>query len=300
MPVAGDRAEDVAIGADGMLFTGVEDGRVQRVDPAAHRVETVADTGGRPLGIETLPDGRLLVCDAIRGLLRVDPATGRVDDLVGEVGGSRMLFCNNAAVASDGTVYFSDSSRRFGIAHWRAEILEHSCTGRLLRRDPDGTVDVLLDGLAFANGVALAPDESYVAVAETSAYRVTRHWLGGERAGTSDVLVDNLPGFPDNMSTGGDGLLWIALASPRNVLLDLVSPRNPLLRKAVWALPDALQERLEGRTTWVVAVDRDGVVVHDLQTSGGYHMVTGVRERAGTLYLGSLAHGAIAVASTPT
>jgi sugar lactone lactonase YvrE len=299
VPVPGERAEDVAIGHDGTLFTGVEDGRVQRVDPAGHRVETVADTGGRPLGIEVLPDGRLVVCDAVRGLLRVDPATGTVDKLVGEVRGARMLFCNNAAVASDGTVYFSDSSRRFGIADWRAEILEHSCTGRLLRLAPDGSVDVLLDGMAFSNGVALAPDESYVAVAETSAYRVTRHWLTGESAGTSDVLVDNLPGFPDNMSTGGDGLLWIALASPRNALLDFVSPRNPLLRKGVWALPETVQERLEGRTTWVMAVDRDGAVVHDLQTSGAYPMVTGVRERDGTLYLGSLARGAIAVATVP-
>lgn len=297
----GDRAEDVAIGDDGSLFTGVEDGRVQRVDPGSRRAETVADTGGRPLGVEVLPDGRLVVCDADRGLLRVDPSNGGVDVLVDQIAGARMLFCNNAAVASDDAVYFSDSSRRFGLAHWRAEIFEHSCTGRLLRRDPDGTVDVLLDGLAFANGVALAADESYVAVAETSAYRVTRYWLAGPNAGTSDVLVDNLPGFPDNLSTGGDGLVWIALASPRNALLDLVSPRNPLLRKAVWALPEGLQERLEGRTTWVMAVDSDGAVVHDLQTSGGaYPMVTGVRERDGTLYLGSLANGAIAVATVPS
>lgn len=301
VPVPGERAEDVAIADDGSLFTGVEDGRVHRVDPAARRVETVADTGGRPLGVEVLPDGRLVVSDAVRGLLRVDPASGAVDVLADEAAGTPILFCNNAAVASDGAVYFSDSSRRFGIAHWRADVLEHSCTGRLLRCDPDGTVDVLLDGMAFANGVALAPDESYVAVAETSAYRVTRYWLGGGRAGGSDVLVDNLPGFPDNLSTGGDGLLWIALASPRNAMLDFVSPRSPLLRKAVWALPDALQERLEGRTTWVMGVDREGGVVHDLQAPGGaYPMVTGVRERDGRLYLGSLARGAIAVASVPS
>lgn len=297
----GERAEDVVVAADGSLFTGVEDGRVHRVDPATRRVETVADTGGRPLGVEVLPDGRLLVCDAERGLLRVDPVSGAVDVLVDAVEGSRLVFCNNAAVAADGAVYVSDSSRHFSITSWRAEVLEHSCTGRLLRRDPDGTIDVLLDGMAFANGVALAPDESYVAVAETSAYRVTRYWLSGPWAGTSDVLVDNLPGFPDNLSTGADGLLWIALPSPRNALLDLVSPRNPLLRKAVWAMPERLQERLEGRTTWVMAIDGDGAVVHDLQAPGrAYPMVTGVRQHEGKLYLGSLAKGAIAVAYVPS
>ena len=116
----------------------------------------------------------------------------------------------------DGSVYFSDSSRRFGIDHWRAELFEHSGTGRLVRLSPDDKVEVLLDGLQFANGVALAPDESFVCVAETTAYRVQRYWLKGARAGQRDLLIDNLGGFPDNLSTGTDGLIWVAQAAPRS------------------------------------------------------------------------------------
>src|SRR6266540_3313910 len=193
LEVDGAAPEDVVVDGAGRVVTGVDDGRLLRVGPDG-RVEVVADTGGRPLGIELLGDGRLLVCDARRGLLAVDPETSAVEVLVDRVAGEPMRFCNNAAVAADGTVYFSDSSRRFGIDHWRADLLEHSGTGRLLRRDPNGEVEVLLDGLQFANGVALAPDESFVAVAETGAYRLTRLWLGGERAGERDLLVDDLPG----------------------------------------------------------------------------------------------------------
>ena len=295
----GTGPEDVVVDAAGRMVTGVEDGRLLRIDPAGGQVEVVANTGGRPLGIELLGDGRLLVCDARRGLLAVDPATSAVEVLVDRVAGEPMRFCNNAAVAADGTVYFTDSSRRFGIDHWRADLLEHSGTGRLLRRDPDGAVEVLLDGLQFANGVALAADESFVAVAETGAYRLTRLWLRGERAGRTDLLADNLPGFPDNLSTGPGGLLWVALGSPRNPLLDRLHRRHPALRRAVWALPERLQPN-PVRTLWVLAVDAGGAVVHDLQGPGDdYTMVTGVREHGGRLYLGSLAERAVAVLDLP-
>ena len=288
--VGGLGPEDVVVDGAGRVVTGVADGRLLRVDPDSGRVERIADTGGRPLGVELLPDGRLLVCDAARGLLAVDPEGGSVEELTGEP----MRFCNNAAVAADGTVWFSDTSRRFGIDHWRADILEHSGTGRLLRRDPGGAVEVVLDGLEFANGVALSADEDFVVVAETGAYRLRRVWLRGDRAGTHDVFVENLPGIPDNVSTGPDGLFWVALASPRDPRLDLLHARHPALRRLAWAIPQRLLP--ERRTVWVQALDRSGAVVHDLQDRHPrYHMVTGVRAHGGRLYLGSLAERAIGI-----
>lgn len=296
--VDGTAPEDVVVDSAGRVVTGVDDGRLLRIG-AGGRVEPLADTGGRPLGVELLGDGRLLVCDARRGLLAVDAGTGAVEVLVDRVAGAPLRFCNNAAVAADGTVYFSDSSRRFGIDHWRADLLEHSGTGRLLRRDPDGAVEVLLDGLQFANGVALAADESFVAVAETGAYRLTRLWLTGGGAGRTDVLVDNLPGFPDNLSRGPTGLIWIALGSPRVPLLDRLHRLHPALRRGVWALPERLQPK-PVRTLWVQAVDAGGALVHDLQGPGDrYAIVTGVREHQGRLYLGSLAERAVAVLDLP-
>jgi sugar lactone lactonase YvrE len=279
----------------GAILTGLADGRILRISEEGRSIATIANTQGRPLGIELMPDGRLLVCDARRGLLAVDPQVGKVTPLISEVSGTPMRFVNNAAVARDGSVYFSDSSRRFGIDHWRAEVMEHSGTGRLFRLAPHGQLELLLDGLEFANGVALAADESFVCVAETGAYRVRRYWLSGPRAGTNDFLIDNLGGFPDNISTGSDGLIWIALASPRNKLLDFLHPRAPVLRKLAWALPEALQPQ-PVRVVWVLGVAADGQLVHDVSYPGhSYHMVTGVREVAGVLYLGSLEESAIAI-----
>ena len=299
LAVNGTGPEDVVVDEEGRLVTGVEDGRILRLSEEGRRIDQVADTGGRPLGVELLGDGRLLVCDAERGLLAVDPDKGSVEPLVAGramAAGRPLRLCNNAAVARDGTVFFTDSTQRFGLEHYVADLLEHGGTGRLLRRDVSGEVTELLDGLQFANGVALSADESYVAVAETGAYRLRRVWLTGPDTGQSEVLTDNLPGIPDNLSTGEDGLIWVALASPRNPVLDWTAPRHPLLRKATWALPPAVLTKLEVRTTWVVAVDDTGAIVRDLQTSApGYHMVTGVRQRDGKLYLGSLRERGIAV-----
>lgn len=295
IPLPGSGAEDVAVDEHGAAYTGTREGYVLRVSPDGRGVERIAQTGGRPLGIEIHPEGWLVVCDAHRGLLRIDTSTGDITELVTTVAGRPMRFTNNCAVAKDGTIYFSDSSLHFGLEEFKGDILSHTGTGRLIRRDTDGTVTVLLDDLDFANGVALAEDESFVLVAETGGYRVTRLDLTGPEAGRRSVIIDNLPGLPDNMSTGSDGVFWIAFPSARNRLLDLLLPRPGALRAAVWALPDRLQPDVT-RITWVVGIDGEGDVVHNLQASGkDYHYVTGVREHAGQLYLGSLVEPGIGV-----
>ena len=295
LPVPGHGAEDVLVGPDGEVYTGTEDGTVWRVRDAGARLERVGSTGGRPLGLELLPDGRLLVCDARLGLLAMDPDTGAVEELTRLVHGRRMVFCNNAAVAGDGTVFFTDSSRVYGIDRWKADVVENTCTGRLLRRDPDGSVSVVLDGLRFANGVALAADESYVAVAETAGRTVVRRWLTGERAGETDHLAADLPGYPDNIARGSDGLVWVTVASPRDPVVEGLM-RGPMpLRRAAWRLPQPLQPKPK-RTARVMAFDDAGTVVHDRSfDASSFHMVTGVREHDGRVWLGSLVEPAVAV-----
>jgi hypothetical protein len=207
-----------------------------------------------------------------------------------------MLLCNNAAVAADGTIYFTDSSSRFPLSHWRDDLIEQTRTGRLLRRAPDGSLDLLADGLAFANGVALAPDESFVAVAESGAYRVRRIGLT-ERTG--DLLIDGLPGFPDNISTGTDGLIWVTQASPRVRALPRIQRLPAFPRAMVRALPRWLQPG-PGPRVGVLGVGADGKVVHELSgVISGFRMLTGVRERAGTVCFGSLRGNRIAVTELP-
>ncbi|MEU3275052.1 SMP-30/gluconolactonase/LRE family protein [Saccharomonospora sp. NPDC006951] len=301
-PVNGNGPEDVLVDGEGTVYTGLEDGRVVKIgDLGARgtRIEVIAETGGRPLGIEFFGDGELLVCDGERGLLVVSPDDGTVSTLVDRIAGVPMLVCNNAAVAADGTVYFSDSSTRFPLAKWRDDLIEQTATGRLFRRNPDGTVDRLADGLRFANGVALAHDESFAVVAETAACELRRVWLSGERAGSVDVFLGGLRGHPDNLSTGSDGLIWVAEASPRVGALELVRKLPSPVRAGVRALPAWLQPK-PGPACGVLGVSADSEIVHDLSGPiDGIRMPTGIRESAGSLYLGSLEGQAIARTPVP-
>ncbi len=294
-PVPAMGAEDVLVGPDGTVWTGTEDGAIWALDPRTGSTRRVAETGGRPLGLELLPDGDILVCDAHRGLLRVAVGTGAVEVLLDRVDGEPMTFCNNAAVAADGTIWFSDSSLHHGIARWKDDFVQDTRTGRLLRRDPDGTVTVVLSGLAFANGVALAADESYVCVAETRARTVVRLWLTGPRAGQRDHLVTGLPGYPDNISRGSDGLVWVTVASPVDPLVERLGSAPMALRRAVTRIPEALQPKPK-QTIRVQAYADDGHLVHDIDIDhSGYHMVTGVREHDGKVWMGSLHEPSVAV-----
>jgi sugar lactone lactonase YvrE len=167
--------EDVAVDDQGRIYGGTLDGRILRVD--GDRVESFADTGGRPLGLHFDARGNLIVCDAVKGLLSVN-VSGDVRVLVTEADGVPFGFTDDLDIASDGRIYFSDASSRYHVHDYLLDCIEARPYGRLLRFDPQtGETEVLLRELYFANGVALSPDEDFVLVNETYRYRVTRFWL---------------------------------------------------------------------------------------------------------------------------
>ncbi|SBT66372.1 Sugar lactone lactonase YvrE [Micromonospora sediminicola] len=285
LPAGGHGPEDVVVDGEGRAISGDEDGRLwwwPADAPAGTRPTLLAETGGRPLGIELDPvDGGLLVCDAYRGLLRVDPA-GAVHELTGS--GPPVHLADNAAVARDGTVYFTDSSDRFPLSQWKRDLLEHRPNGRVLAYDRrSGRTDVVADGLYFPNGLALTPDESALMLVETATHRLLRVELPGGRA---TVLAD-LPAYPDNVSAVGDGTYWIALPSPRLPIMERLLP-HPRVRQIVALLPGAVQPQPR-RYGLVALVDDAGRVLRTLHgPSGAYPMVTGVRQHGRQLWLGSL------------
>ncbi|MGW1555730.1 SMP-30/gluconolactonase/LRE family protein [Streptomyces sp. NPDC002144] len=303
--IGGRGPEDVVADARGRVLTGVEDGRILRVDgltgPGPARVEVLAETGGRPLGLELLPDDVLLVCDAELGLLRVDLREGIVRILADSVAGERLRFCSNVVALSDGSVCFTVSSRRYPLDQWIGDIVEHSGTGRLLRLVPGSErPEVLMEGLQFANGLALSADESFLVVAETGARRLTRYWLTGARAGRGEPFTENLPGMPDNIwRAAPDGPIWVSLAGPRVPPLDLLHRAAPAVRAAAARVAVHAPYRPTG-TVGVLAVDDRGGIVHHLaRRRSGYRFVTSVCEAGGHLVLGSLWERGLAVCERP-
>ena len=289
--------EDVAVDKEGRLYVGYEDGRIVRFRGDGSDADLIANTGGRPLGLDFAPDGTLVVADGYQGLLRINAQSGAVTALTKEANGVPFKVTDDVDVASDGVIYFTDASSKFGPAmKARDDIIEHGGHGRLLKYDPrNDTTTVLLDGLQFANGVALAPDESYLLVVETGSYRVLRYWLSGERAGENDVFIDNLPGIPDGISGNGTDTFWVALFAPRNAALDAMADK-PLLRKVVFRLPEFMQPQ-PAHHAFVLGLDTDGNVTHNLQHLGddAFSPITSVEQVGQRLLLGSLTADSFAI-----
>ena len=289
--------EDAAIGADGALYVSTGEGTILRFANSNTTADVWARPAGRPLGIEFDGDGNLLVANAELGLQRIN-RQGTVEPLLDQVNSEPLTYLNDVAVAANGKVYVSESTRRFNpTAHGGTypasilDLLEHGATGRVIEFDPaDESTRVFADGLSFANGVAVSADQRFLLVAETGAYRIWRYPLSGA---PREVLIDNLPDFPDNLNNGLQGRVWVGLAAPRNPLLDRLAGQ-PFLRKVVQRLPARWRPQAAAHSH-VIAINADGQVLMNLQDSAaGTPMITGVLETQHSLYLTNLTSGTLA------
>lgn len=289
----GQGGEAVAVDSQGRVHTGFIDGRIVRLDPRSGATDELVNTQGRPLGMKFAPDGRLIIADAIRGLLAWDGRS--LQTLLTEVEGTPLGFPDDLDVSSDGVVYLSDASIKYGVHKVMQDVYSHEPNGRLVSYDLNsGQSRNALTGLWFANGVALSADESSVLINETTRYRIRRLWLRGPRQGEDEIFAENLPGFPDNVTRSPRGSFWVALYGPRSAELDRLLPQ-PFLRKVVWRLPRSLQP-LPPKIGHIVEVSEQGQILQTLMgtKSGVFAPITSVVEHEGELWLGSLSAAGLA------
>jgi sugar lactone lactonase YvrE len=298
--------EHVALAPDGKLYTAMASGNIVRMNPDGTGQEVFVNTGGRVLGFDFDSAGRLIAADAVKGLLAVDMAgpAPKVTVLANTVGGDPIRYADAVLVSKNGKIYFSDASRRFAPSQWGGtyeaavlDIVEQSSTGRILEFDPQtNQTRVVAKGFSFANGLALSGDEQSLFVAETGKYRVWKISVAANDLDVSkegvpsvqaSVLLDNLPGYPDNLMRGREGRIWLAFSGPRSPDVDAMA-RKPFLRELTLRLPRALWP-LPKRYGHVVAFNEDGKIVVDMQDpSGAYPQTTGVTETADRLYIQNL------------
>ncbi len=284
----GHKPEDVALDADGKIYAGFEDGRIMVLQPDGTQPRVFADTHGRPLGLIFDTAGNLIVTDAIKGLLSINKS-GEIKVLAVEADGEKFGCLNDLDAGEDGTIYFTEASRKFPMSQFTNDLLEHQPNGRLLALDPNTQKPrTLLRDIHFANGVAVSPDQSFVLVAETGMYRIRRVWLRGPQLGHDDVFIDNLPGFPDGISSNGKDKFWLALVTPRQALFDRLLP-HPFLREVIARLPKFLQPAPK-HYSFVIGLDSQGKVIENLQNGSPdcFAQIANVVERNGTLYFGSI------------
>ena len=195
-------------------------GNLHMVDIAFGRILKLAPDGawsvtarydGHPNGMKRHPDGRLFVADRMRGVMIVDPESGRVETFIGpdRLPGYKGL--NDLFFASNGDLYFTDQGTS-GL---------HDPTGRVFRYTASGRLDCLLANGPSPNGLVMNPEETELYVAMTRANQVWRLPLREDgsvnRAGLFCQLVGGLG--PDGLAMDRAGNLAVAHAGGGQVWL---------------------------------------------------------------------------------
>ena len=210
-PVRLDHAEGVAVHPDGSVWCGGEAGQVYRIPPEGGTLEVrVAGGDGFTLALAFGPDGLLYYVDLERcAVMRLDPDGGQPEVFAGpKIGGHNLTLPNAIAFDDAGRLYLTES---------------HSPSEPgpgVLRIDPDGSGMLWSEGpFLFANGIAVAPTQDAVYVAETWSRRVTRVPVLADGSAGAPELVAELPGtLPDGLGIGPDGLLYVACYQPSQVM----------------------------------------------------------------------------------
>ncbi|MGB3455924.1 MAG: SMP-30/gluconolactonase/LRE family protein [Litorimonas sp.] len=288
--------EDIVALPDGRLLTATQEGYILSVAPDTGAVDVLAETGGVPLGLEMDPaTNRLIVADAHKGLLSVG-LDGSVEVLSNTVDGTPILYADDLDIADDGVIYFSDASTKFGaqgngstMEASLLEIMESEGTGRLLAYDPaTRATRTVADGFVFSNGVAIAPDGD-VLMAVTGRYQILKI---DPETGAQQVLIDSLPGFPDNINRGptlddGTATFFVGIVSPRSDWLD-ENAGNPAARRIAMRLPESMRPQAQAYGL-ILQIDADGTILrtwHD--PDGTYLTPTGAVVVDNRMYITSL------------
>jgi sugar lactone lactonase YvrE len=171
-------------------------------DGTSVREEVVVDA--QPSGLGWAPDGSLLVVSMLDHRLLRRSVNGNSVEVVAELGHIAGGPCNDMVVDSLGRAWVGN----FGFDHFNNGKF---ATASLARVDPDGSVSVAAEDLAFPNGMVITDDGTTLLVGETFGARYTAFRIAKDGRLVDRRVWAELPGvFPDGCSLDADGRVWVA------------------------------------------------------------------------------------------
>lgn len=294
-----DGPEDMTFDLDDNMYCGSRHGDIMRLfAPDYTKSEAFAHIGGHPLGLAFDREGNLHTCVGGMGLFRISPA-GEVTKLSDEtnrtflsvIDDSRLRLADDLDIAPDGRVFFSEATIRYEMYDWVIDGLEARGNGRIICYDPkDDSSRTVLPSLQLPNGICVEKNGQSLLFAETWGCRITRWYFDGPKKGQREVIIENLPGYPDNINRASDGNYWCALCGMRSPVFDLALRMPDFRRRMVqkvgrddWLYPNM-------NTGCVIKFDAAGNILDVLWDRAGdnHPMITSIREHKGYLYLGGI------------
>jgi gluconolactonase len=187
--------------AGNLYVTDIPHGRVFRVAPDGSWT-LITEYDGWPNGLKIGKDGGIVITDYKRGLMRLDPASGKVTPLLETRHSESFKGVNDLIFASNGDIYFTDQGQT-GL---------HDATGRVFRLRASGQLDCLVATVPSPNGIVLNAAETQAYVAVTRANAVWRLPLLADGAVSKAGLWIQLSGGiagPDGIALDAEGGLVV-------------------------------------------------------------------------------------------
>lgn len=287
--------EDIAVDEHGNLYCGAHisktdfsDGRVLKIDTAGN-VSVFCNTGDWVTGLHFDADKNLIACVPNKGLVSINKKGEMAILADKDENGNKFLIPNDVDIASDGMIYFSNTSSKvpFSRKNARKIIFEVRPDGGLYRYNPNTKeVETLIDSSFFGNGVAVSKDDEFVLMVDLTKYRIVRYWLKGDKKGQTDIFMDNLPGLPNGIARRKDGSFWLGFTTRRDDLLDKFQP-NTGMKKLIFAIPLWLQPKQEP-FGMIMHISENGKILKTYYDTTGKIVseASSVEEHSGYLYLG--------------
>jgi gluconolactonase len=230
-----DRPEDVVVSKDGRVFASDHQCAVAEILPDGS-FRRMGPRGGAPNGINMDRQGRVLIAnfgiyDREEGpLQRFDPASDAHETLLAEVGGKRLTSANYPVMDRAGNIWCANSTH----AETWPQALDGRDDGFIFVLRPDGSAEIVAEGLKFPNGMALSADEAFLFCAQTSGADVMRFAIlpggklgAGERYGPqlgklqepggASVPMQDL-GYTDGVGMDAEGNLWVCLPAANKIV----------------------------------------------------------------------------------
>uniref|UniRef100_A0A914CG18 Strictosidine synthase conserved region domain-containing protein n=1 Tax=Acrobeloides nanus TaxID=290746 RepID=A0A914CG18_9BILA len=109
-------------------------------------------------------------------------------------------YLNDFDFTHDGKLVISEPSFAFDDYNFHYIVLERSPKGRVLLFDhTTSSLQIRINHLVIPNGIQMDASRKCVFVAEMGLYRIIKHCMDRHKIGEYDILIEGLPGFPDNI-----------------------------------------------------------------------------------------------------
>ena len=263
--------EEFVFDAQGNAYCGVhkgaktfKEGAILKISPDGVVSEWLR-TKGWVTGMDFNASGALIALINNIGLVEISKDKQVKILLAKDPKDQPILMGSGLKIASNGKIYFANLSSKQSTSpkYINKLILEQKLEGGLYCYDPNTKqTTTISDGNYFANGLALSQDESFLLLSETSKYRILKYWLKGPQKGSSEVFLENLPGFPNNISLRENGHFWLGFTTKRNDQLDQIHSKRGL-KKLVYGLPSFVQPKADS-FGMILEIDEQGTILQAL------------------------------------